>query len=128
VNYCDCGTSDFYPLSKLFPNLSTFEYKIPHTYLNGHEDAFKVFELNNQLEILKLSGKMYGFDVLIIIKDYKNLTHLEYKCKQYDEDMEVYNYIVLPNVNHLYILAGIIRGYRIGEIFTNVTDLVIEYE
>jgi Leucine-rich repeat (LRR) protein len=126
VQYNDSGTTDLYPPPKLFPNLISFEYMRPCVCYDEWEGQIPFFQLNTQLEILKLSGNIFNWEILNTIKDYQNLTHLEYKCG-YHRDLYDSESPTLLNVSHLYLIDDIYCAYDYNTMFPNVSSLVIEY-
>jgi hypothetical protein len=127
VQYIDSETIELYSPPKLFPKLTTFEYKLSFNYLDNREDQIPFFHLNTQLKTLRLSGEVFNYDILSIIEDTQNLTQLEFNCEDYC-DTDDYYIPILPSINHLCVIDDVNCAYERSEMFPNVVDLVIEYK
>ncbi|KXN65285.1 hypothetical protein CONCODRAFT_13183 [Conidiobolus coronatus NRRL 28638] len=121
-------THEFNGTYQHLPNLVTFDYDVSYDYPEENGDLFQFIILNPQLKSLKLLGSVFNYELFDIIKDYENLTHLEYKCEYWDEELDDYEIPILYNIKHLHILVDRNNIYdMIEDKFPNVEELIIEF-
>jgi hypothetical protein len=124
----DPGRYEFNKTYQHLPNLTTFDYDMDCYQHDENGDLFGFIRLNPQLKCIKLSGYTFNFELFDIIKDYKSLTQIEFKCLAYSSDIENYEMPILRNIKRLHVKnsAGIINAIVTNN-FPNLTALVVEY-
>jgi hypothetical protein len=128
VKYDSSETYEFNGTYQYLPNLVTFDYNVSYDYPEESGDLFQFIILNPQLKSLKLLGSVFNYELFDLIKDYEKLTHLEYKCEYWDEELDDYVIPILYNIRHLHILVDQNNIYGlIEDKFPNVEELVIEF-
>ncbi|KXN66265.1 hypothetical protein CONCODRAFT_87519 [Conidiobolus coronatus NRRL 28638] len=122
------GIHDFNGTYQYLPNLITFDYNTDCRRPEDTGDIFGFVRLNPQLKRLILSGNIFNFELFDVIKNCENLTHLEFKCLHYPDDLKNYEMPVLYNIKHLHIKIGQQNiDAMVIDKFPNLTELVIEF-
>ncbi|KXN66266.1 hypothetical protein CONCODRAFT_168531 [Conidiobolus coronatus NRRL 28638] len=102
-HFCGNNVFEYDLIHQHLPNLVSFDYGMENDWPDESEDLINFIKLNSQLNSLKLCGSNFKFELFDIIKDFENLTHLEFKCFNFWEDLMDYEMPVLYNIKNLHI-------------------------
>jgi hypothetical protein len=129
INQDTSGSYEFNGTHQHLPNLVTFSYYMPYDCPEENDEVMEFIIFNPQIKCLKLSGYVFNNNLFDIIKDLKNLTHLEFKCDLTAEDLQNYEMPVLHGIKylHLEIYNDFIEDIMKDK-FPNVTELVKEID